>query len=95
MFKGSSIILKVAYNNLWRRKMRTMVVVLMISIALAVLTFLSGFYDGWVAQMVKDTLESDACYITIYKKGYRLSEKVSDSITSPARISIILNYRKL
>jgi len=90
MFKGSKMIWKVSYNNLWRRKMRTVVVVLMIAVALSVLTFLSGFYDGWIAQMVSDTLESDTCYLTIYKKGYRLSGKVSDSIESPSRVSIVL-----
>ncbi|MBU0580566.1 MAG: ABC transporter permease [Candidatus Margulisbacteria bacterium] len=90
MFKGSSLIFKIAYENLWRRKFRTMVVVLMISIALAVLTFISGLYDGWVDQMVRDTLESDTGYITIYKTGYRLSEKVTDSINDPDKVANLL-----
>ncbi len=77
--KPDWLILKIAYRNLWRRRSRSFTVVAMIAVGLALLIFMSGLYEGWVAQMIDDALESDSGQLTIYQKDYRLSQKLSDS----------------
>jgi ABC-type lipoprotein release transport system permease subunit len=94
MFKSSSLVLKIAYGNLWRRRARTRMVILMIAVGISILTFLNGLYDGWVDQMIDDTLYSDTCQLTIYKKGYRLSDKLTDSIDNPAVVINVLQQEE-
>ena len=86
MIKDQKLLLKIAYANLWRRRSRTLIVIIMIAVGIAVLTFMSGLYDGMVAQMVNDTIYSDTCEITVFKKGYHLTSKLSDSITEPQKV---------
>jgi len=94
MLNAEKIIFRIAYENLWRRRARTIVVVIMIAVGLSVLTLMSGLYDGMGQQMIKDTLYSDTCEITIFQKGYRLSNKISDSIKDPQKINNILSKEK-
>lgn len=88
------MLLKIAYENLWRRRSRTLIVIIMIAVGIAVLTFMSGLYDGMVQQMVNDTIYSDTCEITIYKKDYHLTSKLSDSITDPQKVTALLEKNK-
>lgn len=94
MNENKHILFKIAYENLWRRKTRTLVVITMIAVGLAALTFMSGFYDGWAKQMIDSTLYSDTCEITIYQTGYRLSNKLTDNIVEPNKVIEEINKEK-
>ncbi|MFC1517485.1 ABC transporter permease [Candidatus Margulisiibacteriota bacterium] len=87
MFGFKSTIFKIAFSNLWRRKWRTMIVITMITVSLGLLIFISGLYDGWIDQWINDAIESDTGQIAVYEKGYRLSNKLSDRIRDPRKIS--------
>lgn len=94
MVNDQKMLLKIAYENLWRRRSRTLIVIIMIAVGIAVLTFMSGLYDGMVSQMVNDTIYSDTCEITVFKKDYRLTSKLSDNITEPQKLTGILERHK-
>ncbi len=94
MMNNQKMLLKIAYENLWRRRSRTLIVIIMIAVGIAVLTFMSGLYDGMVSQMVNDMIYSDTCEITVFKKGYRLTSKLSDNITEPQKVADILARHK-
>lgn len=90
MFSLNKTVFKIAYNNLWRRKWRTIIVIVMITVSLGLLIFISGLYDGWIDQWVQDAIESDTGQIAVYGKGYRLTNKLSDRIRDPRKISEVL-----
>lgn len=84
------MLLKMAFKNMLRRRSRTLLVVLMIGLSLSGLLFLQGLYDGMLEQMVRSMIKSDAGQVVIYQKGFRLSERLKDSIDSPKDVMDIV-----
>lgn len=78
--------IKLAFKNMFRRKSRTFLVVLMIALSLVGLLFLQGLYDGMLKQMVRSTIRSDAGEIVIFNKGFRSSKQVKDYIDHASAI---------
>ena len=74
----NSPFLKIAYFNLWRRKSRTILVIVMLSFGLTAMIFSQGLYDGMMAQMINDQIRAGTGELTIYKKGYEESKLLSD-----------------
>ncbi len=72
--------LKMAYLNMWRRKSRSLVVMLMVAVSITGLLLMQGIYDGMIDQMVDNSIRSDSGQISIYGKGHRLSKSLKDSI---------------
>jgi len=72
--------LKMAYLNMWRRKSRSLVVMLMVAVSIAGLLLMQGIYDGMIDQMVDNSIRSDSGQISIYGKGHRLSKALKDNI---------------
>lgn len=79
-----------AYLNLWRRKSRTILVIIMLSFGLTAMIFSQGLYDGMMVQMTKDQIRTGTGEITIYKKGYEKSKLLSDYINDVKTIEDIL-----
>jgi len=77
MFK---IILKTAYLNLWRRKSRTFILIVMISFGLAAMIFTQGLYEGMMSQMIDDALRTSSGDFMISKEGHYKSQLLSDYI---------------
>lgn len=68
MFKFT---LKIAWASLLRRKVRSLLVVLMIGMSLWGLLLMEGIYDGMTEQMINNAIRSDSGDISIYARGYR------------------------
>ncbi|MFC1482635.1 ABC transporter permease [Candidatus Margulisiibacteriota bacterium] len=83
-------VIKMSYRNLWRRKIRTIIVIICIAVGLTGLIFTGGLYDGMLLQMKESIIKSDIGHITIYKKGFRSSKKLSLIINNPENIEKIL-----
>jgi putative ABC transport system permease protein len=84
MFRMS---MKMAWQNLWRRKRRSLMVILMIVLSLSGLLSLQGLYDGMVVQMINNTVRSDCGDLSITAKGYRLSRSLDDIIRDSDAVS--------
>lgn len=75
-----------AFNNLWRRKSRSFLVIGMIAFGLAAMIFSQGLYEGMRTQMVNDMIRTGSGEILIHRAGYRESHLLSDYIRFPQRI---------
>ncbi|GAI57848.1 unnamed protein product, partial [marine sediment metagenome] len=64
MFNDS--FLKIAYFSLWRRRSRTILVIVMLSFSLTAMIFSQGLYDGMMVQMIKDQICTGTGELTIY-----------------------------
>ncbi len=71
-----------AWLSLWRRKSRSMLVIMMIALSLAGLLGIQGLYDGMVTQMINTTIRSDSGEISLYAKEYRLHKSLDYRLKS-------------
>ncbi|MEA1954361.1 MAG: FtsX-like permease family protein [Campylobacterota bacterium] len=76
------IVSQLAWLNLWRRKSRSVMVILMIGLSLSGLLGLQGLYDGMVSHMINSTIRSDSGEISLYAKSYRLHKSLEYRLDS-------------
>lgn len=65
-----------AWLYIWRRKVRSMLVIWMIGISMSVMLSIQGLYDGMLVQMIDSTIRSESGEVTVYAKAYRLHENL-------------------
>jgi len=75
MFKNN---FKIAFFNLFRRKSRSIAVILMIAFGIAMMMLTQGLYEGMIKQMIQSAIRTGTGDIEICKKGYYESQLLSD-----------------
>ncbi|UPT78425.1 ABC transporter permease [Sulfurovum sp. XGS-02] len=75
-----------AWLSIWRRKTRSLMVIMMIALSLTGLLGLQGLYDGMILHLINTTIRSDSGEISLYNKKYRLNK------TLDYRLTPISNY---
>lgn len=65
-----------AWLSLWRRKTRSLMVIMMIALSLSGLLGLQGLYDGMISHLINTTIRSDSGEISLYAKEYRLHKSL-------------------
>ena len=65
-----------AWLSLWRRKTRSLMVIMMIALSLSGLLGLQGLYDGMISHLINTTIRSDSGEISLYAKEYRLNKNL-------------------
>ena len=88
MFK---IIAKLAWSNAFLRRSRTLLLVSMIAVSMALMLSIQGIYDGMTKNMLNKTLRSDCGEVSIYQKQYRLNKVFSNNIQNADAIVQRLN----
>lgn len=77
------LLLKIAFLNLWRRKSRSFLVILMVAMSITGMILMQGLFKGMIQQMIDNSIRSDTGHIAIYQKGYRISKSLEDQIEKP------------
>ena len=72
-----ALLVQLAFRNLWRNPSRSILVVLMISLSLLLLVFFQGFVNGWIHQMVNDTVKPNILDIVITNAKFDDSSELS------------------
>ena len=75
-----SIIVKIAWRNIWRNKRRTLITVGSIMFALFFAIIMRGFQKGSYAKMKENAIESYSGYLQIQKKGYWDDKDINNSL---------------
>ncbi|OYY55367.1 MAG: hypothetical protein B7Y52_05670, partial [Sulfurovum sp. 28-43-6] len=78
-----------AWLSIWRRKTRSLMVIMMIALSLGGLLGLQGLYDGMISHLINTTIRSDSGEISVYAKEYRLQKSLD------YRLSSISNYEEV
>ena len=79
MFKT---ILKVAYKNIFLRKSRAILLILMIGMSMGVMVGIEGLYDGMSLHMIDKSKRSDSGELSLYAKQYRMQRDIAYRIGS-------------
>jgi putative ABC transport system permease protein len=85
------VIAKIARASLVRRRSRSVLVVLMISVSLWGLLLMEGIYDGMTEQMIDNVIRSDSGHISVFHSGYRLDPDIHKLILADIDITSLLN----
>ncbi len=85
------LILKSALASLFRRKLRTTLVIFMIAVSLWGLLLMQGIYDGMAQQMINNAIRSDSSELSIFAKNFRVNRDIKENITNEAEITQLLN----
>ncbi len=78
--------LKMAWLNLWRRKVRSILVIMMIGVSMCVMLSIQGLYDGMTKHLIESTVRSESGEITLYAPSYRLQQKLKYHISNTKAI---------
>ncbi|HEY9190199.1 MAG TPA: FtsX-like permease family protein [Sulfurovum sp.] len=70
-----------AWLSIWRRKTRSLMVIMMIALSLSGLLGLQGLYDGMISHFINTTIRSDSGEISLYDQGYRLNKSLEYRLT--------------
>ena len=84
------LICKISWASLSRRRSRSVLVVLMISMCLWGLLFMQGLYDGMTEQMIDNAIRSGSGDITLHATGYRHDKELGKLITNGEHIKRFL-----
>lgn len=81
-----NLTLKMAWLNLWRRKTRSLLVILMIGVSMCVMLSIQGLYDGMTKHLIESTIRSESGEVTLYASSYRLQQKLKYHISNTKEI---------
>ncbi len=65
------MILKIAWRNIWRNSMRSIVVIASVSLGLLAAIFVTSFYKGVTVQKVNDVIKLEMSHLQIHIPGFR------------------------
>lgn len=89
-----NLIFKTAYLSLIRRKIRTILVILMIATSLWGLLFMQGIYEGMTEQMITNAIKSDSGHLSIYAKDFRKEKSLELEMIDTKNIENIIKKEK-
>lgn len=72
------IIIKLALANAFLRLSRSLLVMSMIAVSMAMMVAIEGLYDGMASSMIDKTLQSDSGEISLFAAHYRISRSIDD-----------------
>ena len=70
------MLLQIAWKNIWRNKVRSIVILTAIAIGIFAGMFIMAFYYGMVDQRIETAIKSEASHIQIHEKGYMADPEV-------------------
>ncbi len=88
-----SIVLKIAWRNLWRKPRRTLLTVITISLGLALLLIFLGLGDGGHEQMIESAVRMGSGHVLVQQKGYQAQGGISRlvSLEEMRAVEIVLH----
>ena len=80
------MLLSIAWKNVWRNKLRSLIVILSISLGLLGGLFYLAFANGMVQHQIDATIKTQISNIQLHNPKYRLNNEVKYTIDSPDSI---------
>lgn len=78
--------LKMAWLNVWRRKTRSLLVILMIGVSMSAMLAIQGLYEGMTKHMIESTLRSESGEVSIFAASYRLHQNLKYHLNETERM---------
>ncbi|MBC34895.1 MAG: ABC transporter permease [Bacteroidetes bacterium] len=92
----NTTIISIAWRNVWRNKLRSIIIICAVSVGLIGGLFYYGFALGMMNQRVESAIRNEISNLQIHHPEYLLNEEVKNNIQDPDNISqLILKYSEV
>ena len=81
------MIWSIAWENVWRNKRRSLVVIIAVTLGIIAGTFLIGIMEGWTRQRLNDAIYNEVSHIQIHNPAYLRNEEIDLTVKDLAAIS--------
>ncbi len=85
--KRPEMLLKVAWRNIWRSKIRTIVVIGAVIVGIWSLIFLMSFVEGMVYSYINGAIENETSHIQIHEPDYKQERELKYLIPNAAALT--------
>ncbi len=85
------MLVKLAWRNLWRNKLRTSIVLGAMIFGLSSVTVMIGFMNGMVDNMTNNAINWQTSHLQIHQRGYQLDPEINKTIVDETEIYSLLN----
>ena len=89
------MLLKIAWRNIWRSKLRSLIVIIAIALGIWSGIFLMSFSAGMNNQRTRDALELSIGHIQIHSAAFNVEQNVSNWLQNPKALETILDTSAL
>ncbi|MFN8258335.1 MAG: FtsX-like permease family protein [Bacteroidales bacterium] len=86
-----SRIWSIAWKNIWRNKIRSLVVIISISLGLFGGTMAVGIMTGWIQQRIESAIYNEISHVQIHQPDYMLNEELHYTIPDFNKIKSVLD----
>lgn len=76
------MIWSIAWNNVWRNKRRSLVVIVAVTVGIISGVLLVGIMKGWVDQRLHDAIYNEVSHIQVHNKEYIKNEEIDLTVKS-------------
>lgn len=81
---------KIAWRNIWRNKVRSLVVIVALALGMWAGTFTSGFYEGMIKQRIDDVIASEMSHFQVHDTNFRdelqIKYYINEAVAMQAKI---------
>lgn len=86
-FGGGSMIISIAWKNIWRNRVRSGVIIAAITIGMFAGVFTSTFYKGWINQRLEAGVETEVSHIQIHHPDFSENYDLKSFIPDGAKMA--------
>lgn len=86
-FGGGSMIVSIAWKNIWRNRVRSGVIIAAITIGMFAGVFTSTFYKGWINQRLEAGVETEVSHIQIHHPDFSENYDLKSFIPDGAKMA--------
>lgn len=81
------MLISISWKNVWRNKLRSMVIIVAMALGLTTGIFSTAFYEGLVDQRIDKVIKSEISHIQVHKPGFRNATEISGFIPNAETIA--------
>ncbi|HEY4786791.1 MAG TPA: FtsX-like permease family protein [Bacteroidales bacterium] len=86
--------ISIAWKNIWRNKVRSLIIMCAIVVGLFGGLFASALMNGMIIQRIDAAIENESANIQIHHKEFQLNKELNDTIADMATIQSVLDTAK-
>jgi putative ABC transport system permease protein len=85
------MIWSISWKNIWRNKIRSLVVIVAATLGIISGVLVVGVMEGWVAQRLHDSIYNEVSHLQIHNTGYLKNEEIHLTVQDTSELAAALN----
>ncbi len=85
------MILSISWKNVWRNKIRSLVVIVAATLGIISGVLVVGIMEGWVEQRLHDAIYNEVSHIQIHNTEYLKNEEIHLTVQDTSELAAAIN----